>query len=445
MVDLSPYFSLSLDPLGKLLISLAIGLIVGFEREIAQEKLTNVKFAGLRTFGLSGLIGGVAAYLASNSIGGTGDTSLAFTQNGYFIFGVSLLAIMTLLGIAYYRSTGMQHDLGFTTEISLILTFLMGGLAFFNPGAAIILAVIVTIILAFKQQLHEFTHKIPKTEFYDSLLFALIAIVILPILPDRYYGLPYPGMDALVNPQQVWLFVVFISGISYIGYFLVKWLGPQAGLALTGIVGGMASSTAVTTTMGVNTREIPDLEMEAMTAATLANVVMLLRVALIVLVFNPRLLYYLYLPLGVMFVVGIFVASYFYIMSKHKIHIGQPIRLGSPFSIIPALTFGLFISVILAATKIANYYASSAGLYLTSLFAGLADVDAIAISSSQLASAASILPRVATFAILIAVFVNLGIRVVYAYYFGTRKYGRYTIGMAVIMVGAGLAIAFLMI
>jgi uncharacterized membrane protein (DUF4010 family) len=445
MVDLSAYFSLSLDPLGKMLVALAIGLIVGFEREIAQEKLTNVKFAGLRTFGLAGLIGGVAAYLASNSIGATGDTPLAFTQNGYFIFGVALLAIMALLGLAYYRSTGLQPHLGFTTEISLILTFLMGGLAFFNPGAAIILAVIVTILLAFKQPLHEFTHKIPKEEFYDSLLFALIAIVILPILPNSWYGLPYPGMEALFNPQQVWLFVVFISGISYIGYFLVKWLGPQAGLAITGIVGGMASSTAVTTTMGANTRAIPNLENEAMTAATLANVVMLLRVALLVLVINPDLLFYLYLPLGVMLVAGLLVASYFYIKSKHMIHQGQPIRLGSPFSIRPALTFGLLISIILAVSKIANYYASSAGLYLTALFAGLADVDAITISSSQLASAVSILPEVAVFAILIAVFVNLAIRVVYAYYFGTQKYGKYTVGMAVVMVGAGLALAILMI
>ena len=252
-------------------------------------------------------------------------------------------------------------------------------------------------------------------------------------------------MDALFNPQQVWLFVVFISGISYIGYFLVKWLGPQAGLAITGIVGGMASSTAVTTTMGANTRAIPNLENEAMTAATLANVVMLLRVALIVLVFSPDLLYYLYLPLGVMLVAGLLVASYFYIKSKHMIHQGQPIRLGSPFSIRPALTFGLLISIILAVSKIATYYGSNAGLYITALFAGLADVDAITISSSQLVSATSIIPKVAVFAILIAVFVNLAIRIVYAYYFGTKKFGKYTVGMAVVMVIAGLATSLLMI
>jgi uncharacterized membrane protein (DUF4010 family) len=142
--------------------------------------------------------------------------------------------------------------------------------------------------------------------------------------------------------------------------------------------------------MGANTRIIPNLENEVMnevmTAATLANVVMLLRVGFIVLVINPDLLRYLYLPLGVMLVAGLLVASFFYIKSKHMIHQGQPIRLGSPFSIRPALTFGLLISIILAVSKIATYYGSNAGLYITALFAGLAGVDAISISSSQLVS-----------------------------------------------------------
>lgn len=429
----------NIDLLWRLAIALAVGLIIGFEREIAQEKLANVKFAGLRTFGLTGLIGGLAAYLASGGI------SSGESNSGYLIFAAALIAIMGLLVIAYYRSTSLQSHLGFTTEMSLIATFLLGGLALYEWSVAVILTIIVTILLAFKQPLHEFTHKIPKAEFYDSLLFALISIVILPILPNRYYGLPLYGLPELINPYQTWLFVVFISGISFIGYFLVKWLGPSAGLALTGIVGGLASSTAVTTTMGMNTRQVKGLEMEAMTAATLSNVVMLLRVAVIVLVFNAGLLYYIYLPLGVMLVTGILVAAYFYLQSNRLSHSGQPIRLNSPFSIKPALTFGALITIILFVSKVASTYAGSAGLYATSLFAGLADVDAITISASQLAQSATIIPKVAVFAILIAVIVNLVIHIVYAYYFGTKKYGQYTAIMAVVMALAGTAIAVLMI
>ena len=445
MVDFTPYLSPALDPLWKLLIALAIGLIIGFEREIAQEKLTNVKFAGLRTFGLAGLAGGLSAYLASSSLGVNGGASPGFAQNGYFIFGVVLLAIMALLSIAYFRSTGMHPHLGITTEFSVIVTFLMGGLTFFNPEVAIILTVIVAILLAFKQQLHEFTHKIPKTEFYDSLLFALIAVVILPILPDQSFGLPQYGLPDIINPNQIWLIVVFISGISYIGYFLVKWFGTTAGLALTGIVGGMASSTAVTTSMGANTRQADGLENEAMVAATLANTVMLIRVAFIVLVFFPSLLYYVYIPFGVMVVVGLLVASYFYLQSNRIAHQGQTLRLGSPFSIKPALTFGALITIILFVSKFAANYFGTYGLYITSLFAGLADVDAVTISASQLASNNTIGPVVAVVAILIAVFVNLGIRIVYAYYFGTKKFGSYTIFMALAMVVSGGIIAVLML
>ena len=422
----------NLDLLWRLAIALSLGLIVGFEREIAQEKLTNVKFAGLRTFGLAGLSGGIAAYLVA-------------TTGSALIFAAALLALLALIAIAYYRSTAIQPHLGFTTELSLILIFLLGGLAYYEWAVAAILTIIVTILLAFKQPLHEFTHRIPKEEFYDSLLFALIALVILPILPNQSYGLPQYGLPDIINPYQTWLFVVFISGISYIGYFLVKWLGPSTGLALTGIVGGMASSTAVTSTMGANTREIPGLEEEAMVASTLANTVMLLRVAVIVLVFNAGLLYYLYLPLGVMLVVGLFVASYFYMKSSRVVHSGQPVRLQSPFSLRPALTFGALVTIILFVSRVAAAYAGSAGLYMTAFFAGLADVDAITISASRLAASAAVLPLTAVIAILIAVIVNLLIHVAYAYYFGTKKYGWYTIFMATAMAGAGIIIALLMI
>lgn len=440
MADLTPYFSLTLDPLGKMLVALAIGLMVGFEREIAQEKLANVKFAGLRTFGLAGLIGGLAAYLASNSPGAeiAADTTLGFAPNGYILFGVALLAIMALLGIAYYRSTGMQPHLGFTTEISLILTFLLGGLAFFNPGAAIILAVVVTILLAFKQPLHEFTHNVPRAEFYDSLLFALIAVVILPLLPNRYYGLPEYGFPDIINPFLTWEIVVLISGISFIGYFLVKWLGPQAGLALTGIVGGMTSSTAVTTTMATNTKAANGMENEASMAATLANTVMLVRICVLVILFNSALLTSILVPVAAMLLAGLLMASYFYLISTRKKHEGEAIRLRSPFSIRPALTFAIFITVILFISKTASAYLGSFGLYVTALLAGLADVDAITVSAASLASNGGTSATVAVFAILLAVFVNLLIRIVYAYYFGTRKFGANTVVMALTMVGAGI-------
>jgi uncharacterized membrane protein (DUF4010 family) len=408
--------------LQKLFTALLIGLIVGLEREIAQEGRQNVKFAGLRTFGLVGLIGGIAAYL---------------TTEGYLIFVAALLGVAALTAIAYYRSTEIERHLGFTTETALILTFLLGGLAYFEQVVAIILAIVVTILLAFKVPLHEFSFKIPKEEFYDSLKFALIALVILPILPDQAYG----PLEAF-NPYQVWLIVVILTGISFIGYFLVKWFGADLGLSLTGIVGGLASSTAVTTSMATRTRENKEIERPAMVAATLANMVMLLRVLFLIYIFFSGLLPYIYLPIGIMCVTCILVASYFYLQGRGS-RKGETIKLKTPFNIVPALIFATFIAVVLFVSKAALLYLGDYGLFVTSAFAGLADVDAIAISTSQLASDGLASVPVAVTAIMLAVFVNLAIHAAYAFYFGTKKFGLYNAGMSAVVIASGIAVIVL--
>lgn len=403
--------------LQKLFTALLIGLIVGLEREIAQETRQNVKFAGLRTFGLAGLIGGIAAYLAAQSP---------------MVFAAALLAIVTLTAIAYYRSTGMDGHLGFTTETALFLTFLLGGLAYFEQVAAVILTVVVTILLAFKEQLHAFTFKIPKIEFFDSLKFALIALVILPVLPDKAYG----PLDAF-NPYQVWLIVVILTGISFVGYFLVKWFGAELGLPLTGIVGGLASSTAVVTSLAIRSKESRDIEQPAMVAATLANMVMLLRVMFLVFIFYPGMLVSLYQPIGVMCLASVAVASYFYVRGRDGSG-KATVQLKTPFNIVPALVFAGFIALVLFASRAALAYLGSAGLYATSALAGLADVDAITISTARLAAGGLGFGTAVT-AIMIAVFVNLAVHAAYAFYFGTRRFGLYNAAGAVAVIGAGAA------
>jgi uncharacterized membrane protein (DUF4010 family) len=405
--------------LQQLAIALLIGLVIGLEREIAQEGRQNVKFAGLRTFGIVGLMGGVCAYLASQQ---------------YLIFAAALLAITALTGIAYYKATEISKHLGFTTEMALLLTFLLGGLTYYDYTIAVILSIVVTILLAFKDPLHEFTYRLPKEEFYDTLKFALIAIVILPILPDQAYG-PL----GVINPYQLWLFVVIITGISFVGYFLVKWLGTDIGLSLTGLLGGLASSTAVTTNMAVRTKEEKGIEYPAMAATTLANTVMVVRVLFLISLFDASLLTYIYLPMGVMFVVSILVASYFYIQGRAGGK-GKAIQLKTPFSIVPALMFTAFIAIILFVSKAALVYVGTYGLYLTSAFAGLADVNAITVSTSQLASGGVAGPHIAVLAIMLAVFVNLAVHGIYALYFGTKKFSMYVFAMAGTIILSGIIV-----
>jgi len=409
--------------LQNLAIALLIGLVIGLEREIAQEDRQNVKFAGLRTFGVVGLMGGISAYLA--------------VQGYDIILGVALLAITILTAVAYYKAADIGKHLGFTTEMALFLTFLLGGLAYFDYTVAVILAIIVTVLLAFKDPLHELTYRIPKGEFYDSLKFALIALVILPILPNQAYG-PL----GVFNPYQLWLFVVIISGISFVGYFLVKWFGAEIGLSLTGLLGGLASSTAVATNMAIRTKEDKGIEYPAMVATTLANTVMLLRVLFLIFLFFPALLIDIYLPFGFMFVASILVAAYFYIQGRGDGK-GETIHLKTPFSIGPALLFTAFVAIVLFISKAALVYVGSYGLYLTSAFAGLADVNAITVSTSQLASNGVATTHTAVLAILIAVFVNLGVHGAYAFYFGTKRFGLYTTAMATVIIAAGAVVALL--
>jgi uncharacterized membrane protein (DUF4010 family) len=294
--------------------------------------------------------------------------------------------------------------------------------------------------LAFKDPLHEFTYKLPKEEFYDSLKFAIIAIVILPVLYDQFNH-DYGPLGAF-NPYQVWLIVVILTGISFIGYFLVKWFGADLGLSLTGIVGGLASSTAVVTSMAMRARENKELEYPAMVAATLANTVMLLRVLFLVSIFFAGLLPFIYLPIGIMGVVSVLVASYFYLKGRGDAR-GGTVQLKTPFNIVPALIFAAFIAIVLFISKAALVYLGSYGLFLTSAIAGLADVDAITVSASGLAANSLATTTVAVAAIMIAVFVNLGVHSAYAFYFGTKKFGLYNAAMAAVLIAAGVAVVAL--
>jgi uncharacterized membrane protein (DUF4010 family) len=226
----------------------------------------------------------------------------------------ALLSVAALTAIAYYRASGIGERLGFTTEIALLLTFLLGGLAYFDYTMAVILGIVVTVLLAFREPLHEFTYRLPKEEFYDSLKFAIIAIVILPVLYDQFNH--NCGPLGTFNPYLIWLIVVILSGISFIGFFLVKWFGAGIGLSLTGIVGGMASSTAVVTSMAIRTRENKEIECPAMVAVTLSNLVMLIRVLFLVSIFFAGLLPYVYLPIGMMCLACLLVASYFYLKGR---------------------------------------------------------------------------------------------------------------------------------
>jgi hypothetical protein len=205
------------------LVALAIGLLLGFERERSHSRRLS---AGSRSFALLSLLGAVAA------------------EFGQWVVLAGLVGVAALMALAYFRTN--DEDPGTTTEIAALVTYLLGALAHTRPAVAVALAVLVAGLLLSKDRIHRFARDIvSEVELEDAIKFFVVAFVILPLLPDRPLG-PY----GVLNPSKVWLLVVLLTGIGWVGYIGVRALGPQRGLLVTGLAGGFVSATATTASMG---------------------------------------------------------------------------------------------------------------------------------------------------------------------------------------------------
>lgn len=406
----------------KFLISFAIGALIGTERERKQSEIK--EFAGIRTFMLIAVLGTSSAFLST------------FYPN--FII-IAFIGLAAMVGLSYYATTREEGDIGITTEVTALITFILGAMCFTDEGLQIvpILAIIITTLLAVKPYLHKFARKISQKEIINTLKFLIIAFVILPLLPDQTFG-PL----GVFNPYQIWLIVVFISGISFAGYILMKFIGAERGISATGVVGGLVSSTAVTTAMAARVKESDFIIRAAVFATVVASSMMFLRVLFEVLVINPNIINLLMVPMLSMGLVGIALSLIAWKTTKVR-NVGEDLKLKNPFSLRPALIFGLLFIVILFASKIAEIYFGNSGLYITSIISGVADVDAITISMALLAKN-TISPDVAVTAITLAAISNTVIKFLIAMFFGTRKFG-YIIGaiFAVIIFVGVTAIFFI--
>jgi len=410
-----------IDIILKFLIALAIGALIGTERE--RKQLNKSEFAGIRTFILISLFGIISAFVSQ------------YYPNFLII---SFLGLIVLVGLSYMASTRDGEDIGITTEVVALITFVLGALCYTDEGIRIapIFAIIITALLAAKSYLHGFVRKISEKELINTLKFLIIAFVILPLLPDQTIG----PLDVF-NPYQIWLVVVFISAISYSGYIAMKLIGAERGLGVTGVIGGLVSSTAVATAMASRVRESELIIRAAVFAVVIASSMMFLRVLFEVAVINPDLISLLLIPMLSMGMVGVLLGILAWKITETK-EFNPDIELKNPFSLKPALIFGLLFIAILFLSKIADIYFGSSGLYIASIISGFADVDAITISTALLAKT-TISQEVAVTAITLAAISNTIIKFFIALFFGTRKFGR-SIGIifALIITAGLIAILF---
>lgn len=404
--------------LENFIIALALGALIGLEREYARYRKRGHEYAGIRTFPLIALFGALSAYLGA-------------TISPYLLIA-GIIIIGALIVVAYFSvSANIQSAAGSTTEIAGFLTFFIGILCYYREfWLAVSLTVIIAMILYLKSILHHFAQKISKEEMSDTLKFTLIAFVILPLLPDKGYG-PY----GLFNPHNFWLMVVFVSGISFVGYILLKWLGEK-GIALTGITGGLVSSTATTTSFAQRSKKEFGIYKALVLGVILANTVMLIRILVEVFVVNNKLLWKMLMPFSALIIVSAIVS---YILWKRSKYIKGNIHLGSPFTFAPALKFAALFAVILAAVELAKIYLGPEGVYLASFLAGLADVDAITISLSTLAKT-TLAESIAQKGIIIAALTNIGVKAGIAYFMGGKDFGRTILVFYSFLIILGLAI-----
>lgn len=344
------------------LISMGIGLILGIERE--YDKLKDQQgFAGIRTFPIVAILGFTL-----------GSLTELYTP---WVLAISLGSFILFLGFNQFSKEQQEYAKGLTTNLALIATFVLGVMVsaeYYRDAVAT--AVIIVTLLSLKTKFRSVISNITSEELFAFIKFSIIALLILPFLPDKTYG-----PDNLLNPFEIGSIVVIVSFLNFIGYFLVKFVGSNKGILLTAILGGLISSTAVTWSYASKSAELPELSKKYGAGIIIASAIMFPRLALLAYIFNSALLKYLVLPFSILTAICIVVSL---IMIKRDAK--EPdtnIKLGNPLNMLNAIGFGAIYVIIGFAVFYSNEFFGESGLYYSALIAGLADTDAITISMAK--------------------------------------------------------------
>ena len=371
----------------RLGLALALGMLIGFERGWHErEGAEGSRVAGIRTFALIGLLGGVWQLLAADL--------------GPVMLGAAFLAFAAVVIVARVRASASSHDYGLTTVVAALLTFALGALAAQGELAlAAAAAVITTTLLGTKPILHGWLVRISYDELLAMLKLLVMSVVLLPVLPDRGYG-PW----AALNPYELWLMVVLIAGISFFGYAAVRIAGERSGILLAGIAGGLVSSTAVTLNLSRLARRNPARRWLLAAGIGFAATTMFPRSLLVIWAIAPPLGGELCLPLAVAALAG-YLAAFLLWHRCRTDETDTELALQNPFELSMALQFGLLLAAVLLAAHGLRAWLGHYGLYLLAAASGLADVDAINLSLARMVDD-GLAVEVAAGAVVLAIVAN---------------------------------------
>lgn len=414
------------DLLHRLSVSLAIGLLIGIERGWqARDHPEGGRTAGLRTNALAGLLGGTWGALAATGGG-----------NGLIALAVAFTALTATIAVFRHRETTRDGTFGATTVVAAMLSFSLGALAVIGDmqvaGAA---GIAVTALLALKGILHGWITRLTWNELRSGLVLLAMTFILLPLLPNHTVD-PW---DA-VNPFELWLMTIMIAAISFAGYVAVRLAGERSGIVITGIAGGLASSTAVTLALARLARVHPDRVDLLAAGALFAGATMMARVLVIAALASFGLLERLAVPVVAAALALAVAGALLLRRSPETADGGQAIRYENPFELMTVLKFGLLLTMISVGAKLATTLAGSTGAFLLAAISGIGDVDALTLSMARLAGR-SIDLGTATGAVLISVAVNTVAKAVLAWTGGGGAIGlRLSIASAIAM-AAGAAAA----
>jgi len=404
-MELSILQSNGIEALPQFLTSLAIGLLIGLER----ERNPSAK-AGLRTFALVAVFGTLSALL-STKLG-----------TPWLLIG-GLLGVAGMIVAAYFNTPNQENDPGTTTVIALLLSYGLGAIIWLGLAKlAVMLAIGITALLYLKPELRGFSQKLTRHDLLAVLQFSVLTFIILPILPDQSYG-PYGA----VNPHQAWLMVVLISGISLAGYAALHAVGTRYGAPLLGFFGGLASSTATTMIYAKHGKNTPLMLNLAASVIVIASIVVIVRLMAVSAVLAYGTLPGLFPVLSGGLILGLMVVLY----NRRKMRDTTDLQIpatSNPAELHSALSFGLLYVVVLLVTAWMKDIAGSQGLYMVALLSGLTDVDAITLSSLRLFKLGQLTEHQTVTAIALAFVANLAFKFGMVYFIGGRELAKRIVG-----------------
>jgi uncharacterized membrane protein (DUF4010 family) len=382
--------------------ALLIGILVGAQREAVKPS----GHIGVREFVTIAMVGSLCGMLENN-----------------WLTVSSMFSILIFLTAFRFRESTIEGS-GFTTDLAILAVFCLafaGSSDDFEHGqtTAIGLAIILTLFLEAKDKLQRFFREtITTVEFSDTLRFLALIFIIYPLLPPGDLG-PY---DAF-NFQRIWMFVILVSSVSFVGYFFEKFLGQSIGIKLTAILGGLASTTATTQAFAKEVKEDPSTEVAYWQATSMANAVQFPRILAFLSVVSPKLAVVAVAPLIAAGGVGFIIASLTKVPQEKPVDKSKTIDIGNPFTLGPALKFGAVLAVIIFLTKASTVIFGTHSLIWTSCIGGMMDVDAIAVTVADLYHKSQVDNRLAITSLLLATLMNAIFKTACAFTSGSKSFG----------------------